>query len=116
MNPADDKNRIGSTMMRNALKLCGRMATAAVEMRLITRLPVLVGEYGEAHRALREPDRVRALLDIDDELIDHARAALHRIVLAAIDEVARTFVEGLDRDGWREVLLAAPEVTTCPTT
>ena len=56
------------------------------------------------------------MLDIDDELIDHARAALHRIVLAAIDEVARTFVEGLDRDGWREVLLAAPEVTTCPTT
>ena len=81
------------TMMARALALCERMSTAAVEMRLITRLPVLVAEYGDAHRALREPDQVRTMLEIDQELLDHARPALHRAVLAAVDEAARTFVE-----------------------
>src|SRR5262249_29923762 len=96
-----------STMLRNALRLCERMATTAIEMRLITRLPVLVKEYGQAPyacaRALRELAEVRALLEIDPELLLHAEFMLPRAVLAAVDEVANTFVEDLDKDGWREV-------------
>ena len=58
--------------------------------------------------------QVRILLDIDLELIDHARPVLHRVILAAVDEAARTFVQGLDRDGWREVLRVALEVDDPP--
>ena len=98
------------TLMARALALCQRMAAASVEMRLVTRLPVLVEEFGQPHRALMRPDEVRALLEIDDELIEHARPSLHRAILAAVDETARTFVPNLDRHGWRTVLLAALEV------
>jgi hypothetical protein len=54
------------------------------------------------------------LLEIDDELVLHARPSLHRVISAAVDEAARTFVVGLDRGGWREVLLVALEVDDPP--
>jgi hypothetical protein len=111
---ADKKHKSGNTMLQNALKLCAKMSAASVEFRLITRLPTLVAEYEHPHRALRELEQVRALLDVDPELIDHAYMQLPHVIPAAIDEAAKTFVEGLDRDGWTQVLLAALEVPDYP--
>ena len=91
MTPSDARTRDG-TMMRNAMALCQRMAVAAIEMRIITRLPALVAEYGDAYRALLRPEEVRILLEIDAELLEHARPGLHRAILAGVDETAWTFV------------------------
>jgi hypothetical protein len=106
--------RKSNPLLQNVLRLCSRMSSAAIEFRLIVRLPVLVEEFGEAYRALRHIDQVRILLDIDDELIDHAYMELHRIVPAAVDEAAKAFVAGLDKDGWKQVLLVALEVPDYP--
>jgi hypothetical protein len=114
--PSITKQR-NDTMMARALKLCERMAASAIEMKITVSLPRLVQEYDGPYgfaRALREPDQVRLLLDIDDELLLHARPSLHRVVLAAVDEAATVFVEDLDRHGWREVLLVALEVDDPP--
>jgi hypothetical protein len=107
------KKQNGSLLV-NAMKLCERMSATAIEMKMIMRLPHLVEEFGVAYRALREPDQVRALLDIDPELIEHAQPSLHRVVLAAIDAAAEMFVERLDKAGWEQVLLLALEVDDPP--
>jgi hypothetical protein len=109
-NPANNKNRNRNPMMQNALRLCERMASSVIEFRLIVRLPVLVEEFTHPHRALRHVDQVRIILDIDPELLDHAWLSLHRVILAAVDEASRNFVEGLDRDGWVQVLELALEI------
>jgi hypothetical protein len=98
------------TLMARVLKLCERMAAGAIEMRLITRLPLLVESRRTAPCASPPSCEScwRSTRNSSSTPGPRCRA------LAAVDEAARTFIEGPDRDGWREVLLATLEVDDPP--